>query len=83
MNLQNQTKIHKSPVLAHNIHKDCPLSFVEGFSQDMVRSTLLDLGGASCRSQALTRNLELSILFSFDLQVMIDSRETEVKISPK
>ena len=83
MNLQNQTKIHKSPVLAHNIHKDFPLGIDEGFSQDMVRSTLLDLGGASCRSQALTRNLELSILFSFDLQVMTDSRETEERLSPQ
>ena len=25
MNPQNHSKIHKSPVLAHNIHKDCPL----------------------------------------------------------
>ena len=25
MNAQNHPKIQKSPVLAHNIHKDCPL----------------------------------------------------------
>ena len=31
MNPQNHTKIHKSPVLAHNIHKDCPLGAAWGF----------------------------------------------------
>ena len=35
MNPQNHPKIHKSLVLAHNIHKDCPLGVVGGFSQDI------------------------------------------------
>ena len=28
-------KIHKSLVLAHNIHKDCPLGLARGFSHDI------------------------------------------------
>ena len=35
MNAQNHPKIQKSPVLAHNIHKDCPLGVVKGFSEDI------------------------------------------------
>ena len=35
MNPQNHPKIHKSLVLAHNIHKDCPLGVARGFSQDI------------------------------------------------
>ena len=40
MNPQNHPKIHKSLVLAHNIHKDCPLGVVGGFSQDIWREAL-------------------------------------------
>ena len=32
MNPQNHHKIHKSLVLAHNIHKDCPLGVARDFS---------------------------------------------------
>ena len=35
MNPQNHPKIHKYPVLAHNIHKDCPLGVAKGFSDDI------------------------------------------------
>ena len=35
MNAQNHFKIQKYPVLAHNIHKDCPLGVVKGFSEDI------------------------------------------------
>ena len=35
MNPQNHPKIHKSLVLAHNIHKDCPLGVARGFSHDI------------------------------------------------
>ena len=35
MNPQNHSKIHKSLVLAHNIHKDCPLGVARGFSHDI------------------------------------------------
>ena len=35
MNPQNHPKIHKSLVLAHNIHKDCLLGVAKGFSHDI------------------------------------------------
>jgi len=36
MSPQNHPKIHKSLVLPHNIHKDCPLDVVEwGFIDDI------------------------------------------------
>ena len=35
MNSQNHPQIHKSLVLAHNIHKDCPLGVARGFSHDI------------------------------------------------
>ena len=45
MNPQNHAIIDKSLVLAHNIHKDCPLGVARSCSDDlwceMVRSTLL------------------------------------------
>ena len=34
MNPQNHAKIHKYLVLAHNIHKDCPLGVVGRFIDD-------------------------------------------------
>ena len=35
MNSQNHPQIHKSLVLAHNIHKDCPLGVVRSFYHDI------------------------------------------------
>ena len=35
MNPQHYPKIHKSLVLAHNIHKDCPLGVARGLCHDI------------------------------------------------